>query len=130
MNDIQNQDDLLLLVDNFYKKLLAAPEISYIFTDVVKIHLEEHLPILVTFWSQAILGTGGYNRNLTDIHLDIDTKEYLSPELFKIWLHHFFSTVDELFKGEKSEQIKTQALSIATIMQIKIHNRRFKKEDF
>lgn len=120
MNDIQNQDDLYLLVDNFYQKLLSDKSISYIFTDVVKIHLEEHLPILVTFWSQAILGTGGYTNNLTQIHLDIDKKEHLTPELFKIWLNHFNNSVDENFMGEKAEQIKTQALSIATIMQIKI----------
>ncbi len=120
MNDIQTQQDLYVLVDEFYKKLLADDSISYIFTDVVKIKIEEHLPVLVTFWSQAILGTGGYVKNLTQIHLDINAKEYLSPELFKIWLDHFFSTVDENFKGEKAEQIKTQAVNIGTMMQIKI----------
>jgi hemoglobin len=120
MNDIQSQDDLYLLVEEFYKKLLTDDSISYIFTDIVKIHLEEHLPILVTFWSQAILGTGGYVKNLTQIHLDIDQKEPLTPELFKIWLNHFYTTVDNNFIGEKSEKIKTQALNIATIMQIKI----------
>jgi hemoglobin len=120
MKDIQTQDDLYLLVDEFYKKLLADEAISYIFTDVVRINILEHLPILVTFWSQAILGTGGYTKNLTQIHLDINAKEHLTPELFKIWLHHFYTTVDENFKGPKAEQIKTQALSIATVMQIKI----------
>lgn len=120
MHDIQNQDDLYVLVDEFYKKLLSDDSISYIFTDVVKIKLEEHLPILVTFWSQVILGTGGYTKNLTEIHLDVDAKEHLTAELFTIWLNHFYASVDENFKGTKSEQIKTQALSIATIMQIKI----------
>lgn len=120
MNDIQTPEDLHLLVATFYEKLLSDPSINYIFTDVVKIHLEEHLPILVTFWSQAILGTGGYTKNLTQIHLDVNDKEYLSPELFKIWLNLFFKSVDENFKGENSEKIKTQALQIATIMQIKI----------
>ena len=124
MQDIQNQQDLYNLVEQFYKKLLSDKSISYIFTDVVKIKIEEHLPILVTFWSQGILGTGGYSKNLTDIHLDIDKLEHLSPELFKIWLTHFDNTVDSLFKGEKSEQIKTQALNIATVMQIKIQNNR------
>ncbi len=122
MKDIQNQEDLYLLVNEFYKKLLADKSISYIFTDVVKIKIEEHLPILVTFWSQAILGTGGYVKNLTQIHLDIDKKELLTKELFDIWLSHFYVTVDENFKGQNSEKIKTQALSIATIMQIKIAN--------
>lgn len=124
MNDIQNQDDLYLLVADFYQKLLSDKSIGYIFTDVVKIHLEEHLPILVIFWSQAILGTGGYSKNLTQIHLDIDEKEHLTPELFKIWLTHFFNAVDENFKGENSEKIKTQALNIATVIQIKIAQKK------
>jgi hemoglobin len=72
MNDIQTQKDLFLLVDEFYKKLLSDDSISYIFTDVVKIKLEGHLPILVTFWSQGILGTGGYTKNLTRIHLEVN----------------------------------------------------------
>jgi hemoglobin len=126
-NDIQTQEDLYLLVDAFYKKLLSDNTISYIFTEVVKIKLEEHLPLLVTFWSQAILGTGGYTNNLTQIHLDVNAKEYLSPELFKIWLNHFYTSVDENFKGEKATQIKTQASNIATIMQIKIEQNEHKK---
>ena len=121
MNDILTQKDLYLLVDEFYKKLLSDNSISYIFTDIVKIKIEEHLPILVTFWSQAILGTGGYTRNLTQIHLDIDKKEPLTPELFTIWLNHFNTTVDENFTGVNAEKIKTHALSLSTIMQIKIH---------
>ncbi|MDI1256520.1 MAG: group III truncated hemoglobin [Flavobacterium sp.] len=122
MKDIENNDDLFLLVDEFYKKLLSDTSISYIFTDVVKIKIEEHLPILVTFWSQAIFNTGGYFNNLTQMHLDINKKEALTPELFQIWLKHFFTTVDTLFQGQNAEKIKTQALSIATIMKIKIAN--------
>jgi hemoglobin len=120
MTDLLTKTDLYRLVDAFYKKLLADKSISYIFTDVVKIKIEEHLPILVSFWSQAILGTGGYTKNLTKIHLDIDKKEALTPDLFKIWLAHFNETVDQNFAGNNAEKIKTQALSIATVMQIKI----------
>ena len=127
MKDITTQQDLYYLVDEFYKKLLSDTAINYIFTDVVKVHIESHLPILVTFWSQAILGTGGYTKNLTQIHLDISAIEYLSPQLFKIWLHHFNTTVDELFKGDNAEKIKLQALNIATVMQIKIESNRLQK---
>jgi hemoglobin len=120
MNDIQNQEDLQLIVDLFYQKLLADSKISYIFTDVVTIKLEEHLPILVTFWSQAILGTGGYYNNLTQIHLDVNTKSYLSKELFDIWLIHFEAAINENFVGFNCERMKNMAHNLATIMQIKI----------
>ena len=120
MKDIQTQTDLCLLVDEFYKKLFADDAINYIFTDVVKIKIEEHLPILVTFWSQVILGTGGYANNLTQIHLDVNARSYLSSALFKIWINHFNTTVNENFGGENAEKIKTQALNLATVLQIKI----------
>ena len=82
------------------------------------------MPILVIFWSQSLFNKGGYFKNLTNIHLDINAKEYLSPELFKIWLNHFNASVDENFTGLNAEKIKTQALSIANVMQIKIQNER------
>lgn len=126
MNDVQNQEDLYLIVDQFYKKLLADPKISYIFTDVVKIKLDEHLPILVTFWSQAILGTGGYYNNLTQIHLDVNTKSYLSKELFDIWLIHFEAAINENFEGFNCERMKNMAHNLATIMQIKIAQQKEK----
>ncbi len=120
MNDIQNQKDLYFLVDAFYKKLLNDNRINYIFTDVVKIKIEEHLPILVTFWSQMILGTGGYTKNLTDIHLKVDKLKHLTPELFNIWILYFDSTVNENFLGVNANEIKLQAKNLSTILQIKI----------
>ncbi|WP_026977042.1 group III truncated hemoglobin [Flavobacterium tegetincola] len=122
MNDIANNEDLHLLVDEFYKKLLNDTSIAYIFTKVVQIKLQEHLPVLVLFWAKSLFNSGSYHNNITKIHLDINQKEYLSPALFEIWLNHFNAAVDENFKGIYAEKIKTQALSIATVMQIKIHN--------
>jgi hemoglobin len=120
MNDIQTQKDLYFLVNEFYKKLLNDHHINYIFTDVVKIKIEEHLPILVTFWSQMILGTGGYTNNLTDIHLKVDQLEQLTPKLFDIWISHFNVTIEENFQGKNANEIKFQAKNLSTILQIKI----------
>jgi hemoglobin len=120
LKDITNQQDLYFLVDEFYEKLLSDERISYVFTDVVKIKIEEHLPILVTFWSQLILGTGGYTNNLTDIHLKVDKLEHLTPELFDIWLNHFNKTVNQFFEGKNTSEIKLQAKNLSIILQIKI----------
>jgi hemoglobin len=122
MNDIQNQEDIYIIVSEFYKKLFADERISYIFTDVIPVDkkLEEHLQILVTFWSQALLGTGGYFNNLTQIHLDVDTKSHLSKELFDIWLEHFEASINENFEGFNCERMKNMAHNLSSIMQIKI----------
>jgi hemoglobin len=122
MQDVQKQDDIYKIVAEFYKKLFADDRISYIFTEVIPIqnHLEEHLQMLVKFWSQSILGTGGYVNNLTKIHLDVDAKSHLTKELFDIWLHHFETSINENFEGQNCEKMKNQAHNLAIVMQIKI----------
>lgn len=122
MQDVQTQEDLYIIVDNFYKKLFADHRISYIFTEIIPIylHLEEHLQMLVKFWSQAVLGTGGYFNNVTKMHLDLDMKSRLSKELFEIWLEHFEAAINENFKGFNCERMKNMAHNLSTIMQIKI----------
>ncbi|MCX6183957.1 MAG: group III truncated hemoglobin [Flavobacterium sp.] len=120
MKDLETPEDIYKIVATFYDNLLGDSAISYLFTDVVVIQLEEHLPILVTFWSQALLGTGGYYKNLTQIHLDVHHKSALTPELFTRWINHFYAAIDAHFQGFNCERMKTQALNLATVMQIKI----------
>ena len=120
MTDIQNRHDLEVLLSTFYGKLLLDPAISYIFTDVAKINLEEHLPHLVDFWEQALFHIGGYRKNVMQLHLDLNAKETLTEKHFVVWLGHFNSTVESLYAGENAENAKTRALSIATIMKIKL----------
>lgn len=128
MQDVQTQDDLYIIVNEFYKKLFADNRISNIFTEVIPIHLhlEEHLQTLVKFWSQAILGTGGYYNNLTQIHLDVDMKSHLSKELFEIWLHHFETSINDNFTGINCERMKNMAHNLSSIMQIKIEQQKEK----
>lgn len=120
MTDILTRHDLEILLQEFYGKLLQDPAISYIFTDVAKINLKEHLPHLVGFWEQTLFHTGGYRKNVMQLHLDLNAKENLTGQHFEIWLTTFNATVDGLFVGENAENAKTRALSIATIMKIKL----------
>jgi len=44
----------------------------------------------------------------------------LKKDHFDIWVGLFKITVDELFEGEKTEQIKNRATSISTAIQLNI----------
>jgi len=121
MQDIETKQDLESLLSKFYSKLLSDKSISYIFTDVAKINIETHLPKIIDFWNLSLFGKGDYSNNVMKIHLDLNTEEKLNEKHFKIWLNHFYDTVDENFSGKNTEIIKTKALSIATVMQIKMH---------
>ena len=118
-NDILNREDLFLLMTDFYKKLLKDDTINYIFTDVAKINLEHHLPVLVDFWDSILFQTGTYQKNAMQPHLDLHQKSPLTKHHFETWLRYFKETVDELFTGDNAFIIKERATSIATVMQIK-----------
>ena len=120
MKDIQNREDLHLVMRNFYVRLLNDPEIEFFFTQVVKIDLEPHLIELVHFWEQIIFNTGEYKKNVLQIHTDLNQQSKLSSEHFSIWLNYFNTTIDENFAGPTAENMKTRALSIATVMKIKM----------
>lgn len=118
--DIIDRKDIDLLVNIFYQKLLKDNSINYIFTDVVKIDIKTHIPVIADFWESILFHTNIYNNNPMKIHIDIHNKTPLLKSHFDTWLSYFNSTIDELFEGQVASQAKERALSIATVMQIKI----------
>lgn len=118
--DISSREDLLLLVTRFYEKLLGDETISYLFTDVAKINLDHHLPVLVDFWDAILFQSDTYRKNAMQPHLDLHHKSPLQNQHFDTWLRYFNESVDELFEGETAFVAKERALSIATVMKIKV----------
>ena len=118
--EIANREDLYTLLTQFYNKLLADNSISYLFTDVAKIDLHHHLEILIDFWDSILFQSDTYRKNAMQPHMILHQKSPLHKHHFETWLGYFNQTVDELFEGEKASLAKERALSIATVMQIKI----------
>lgn len=118
--DIETREDLLQLVTRFYEKLLADDSINYLFTEVAKIDLQHHLPVLVDFWDTILLGSDTYRKNAMQPHIDLHQKSSFTDHHFDTWLRYFTETVNELFEGEKAFLAKERATSIATVMKIKI----------
>lgn len=118
--DITDREDLLKLLTQFYDKLLDDRSISYLFTEVAKIDLHHHLDILVDFWDSILFQSDTYRKNAMQPHIILHQQSPLQKHHFETWLGYFNETVDELFEGEKASLAKERALSIATVMQIKI----------
>ncbi len=120
--DLQNRSDIEILVNTFYEKVKKDEVINYLFTDVVPVNWEKHLPVMYDFWDNILFSTGNYEGNPMAKHKAIDQKSPLSMRHFQQWISLFTETVNELFEGENAELIKQRAQSIATIMQLKILN--------
>jgi hemoglobin len=118
--DIANRDDIILLINTFYEKVKKDQLIGYIFNDVAKVNWEKHMPVMYDFWENVIFFTGTYTGNPMAAHKQLHQKTPLNAEHFQEWIKLFTQTVDGLFEGDKAELTKQRAISIATVMQIKI----------
>lgn len=120
LEDIQSTNDIKLLLDKFYEKVLRDEIIGYIFTDVANINLPHHMPILYSFWESILLGIAGYNGNPILKHIELNKKEALTDEHFIQWKKLFFETIDENFQGPIANLAKEKANAMQWLMQHKI----------
>lgn len=59
MNDIQSDKDVEVLVHDFYSKVQVNDRPGYIFNDVAKVDWDDHLPKMVSFWSNFLFKRAG-----------------------------------------------------------------------
>jgi hemoglobin len=119
--DIKNREDIILLINLFYEKVKSDKLISHFFTGA-KVNWEKHLPVMYDFWENILFFTGAYTGQPMLVHQHLHQSTPLNLEHFKQWNTLFNESVDELFEGSEAENIKQKALSISTVMQIKILN--------
>lgn len=118
--DIETRNDIELLIKTFYEKVKTDLVIGHIFTEIVKVNWEKHLPVMYDFWENTLFYTGSYVGNPMSSHQRLHQIFPLNDDHFKQWIALFTGTVDELFEGEKANLAKERAVSISTIMKIKI----------
>jgi hemoglobin len=125
MKDIETRRDIEHLLTEFYKKALVDEQIGYIFTDVAKLDLDHHLPIIADFWEmilfQNINFQEKYQRSPLTVHLQLNEKTSLKLEHFTQWLRLFDETIDANFAGEKADLAKFRAKSIGKTIQMKVN---------
>ena len=112
MKEIESKEDVELLVDTFYQKLVKDDLVSHFFANL---NLPEHLPRVVQFWSFILLDEAGYSANMMEKHARLD----LDAASFDRWLKLFHETVDQFFTGEKATLAKQRSSLVAWTMKTK-----------
>lgn len=115
-NDITTKADIDTLVRHFYTRVLPDPIIGFFFTEVAKIDLEAHLPVISRFWQKQLLGTGDYHGRSFEKHLLIHQQAAITAHHFHRWLYLFKQSVNDLFSGERADVAKNRATAIADSM--------------
>ena len=114
--DIKNLTDVKLLVDSFYGKIREDSALKDIFNNKIEDRWPEHLQKMYNFWQTVLLEEHTYYGSPFMPHAKLPVK----LEHFERWLALFYTTVDDLFEGEKAEQAKWQGQRMAEMFHAKI----------
>lgn len=112
-HDIADRADCERLVRAFYGRALEDPLIGWLFTDVAKLDVEAHVPVIASFWETILLGGRSYGGGAFAPHAALHMKAPLRKAHFERWLVLWRETVDELFSGERAELAKAHAVRVA-----------------
>lgn len=123
MDHIQIVDESALrpLIEAFYARVRADPDLGPVFADAVS-DWDDHHGRLSDFWSSVMLASGRYKGNPVALHLI--HAERLAPELFIRWLELWRLTTEERLPTAAAIAMQEKAARIAESLQLAIRYRR------
>jgi hemoglobin len=108
------EETIRLLVETFYDRVLRDEELGPIFRRALAHRWNEHLAIMVDFWSSIALRTGRYQGKPHVAHRDLGLRE----DHFGRWLALFEATARKVCEPHVADFFIDRAQRIADSLQI------------
>lgn len=81
------------LVETFYGRVLAHPELGPVFDARLSGRWPEHMTKMKSFWSAVAFRNGAYGGKPVQAHVGVAN---MTPDLFPKWLDLFAATLDDI----------------------------------
>lgn len=124
MKDLQTREDIELLVNRFYDKVVQDPDIGGFFNDIAKVDWSLHLPKMYAFWESILFGQMTYKGNPMQKHFPINELKAIEKPHFDRWLLLWSDTISENFEGKIADMALSKAQNIASLMAYKMEMAR------
>lgn len=106
MKDIETRDDVVVLVDTFYRNVQQDDLIGPVFASrIAPDAWPAHLNRMYTFWTTILLNEPGYSGQPFEKHRDMPIEQ----AHFDRWVGLFKQIVDNLFEGPVANEAKYRA---------------------
>ena len=122
IKDIITSEDIKTLVDAFYEKIRHDELLAPIFNERIQDQWPQHLEKMYSFWQTVLLNEQTYSGSPFPPHAQLP----INHSHFEKWIELFISTIDELYKGDKSTEAKWRASKMAEMFKNKIEYYRDK----
>jgi len=122
MKKLESREDIELLVNSFYNKVVKDETIGFFFKDVIKVDWDKHLPKMYSFWESILFGQMSYKGNPMAVHFPINQMEAMEKKHFEKWLALWKQTIEENFTGQNAFMAIAKSENIANLMAYKMGN--------
>ena len=99
--DIESREDIAALVTAFYQRAFADELLGPVFTDIARMDLPAHLPVMCDFWETVLFRAGRYQRNALRPHLELNAQVELTETHFRRWLALWTARSEERRVGKE-----------------------------
>ncbi len=120
MKKLESREDIELLVNLFYTKVVKDETIGFFFKDVIKVDWDKHLPKMFSFWETILFGQINYKGNPMAVHFPVNRSEAMEKKHFEKWLELWKQTIDENFTGQNASMAIIKSENIANLMAYKM----------
>lgn len=124
MKKLETREDIELLVNSFYAKVVKDETIAFFFNDIAKVNWDKHLPKMYSFWETILFGQMSYKGNPMAVHFPINQMEAMEKKHFDKWLELWKNTIEENFIGENADMAIYKSENIAKLMVYKMEMAR------
>lgn len=117
--DIDNDEDIRLLVDSFYKSASSDVLLGTIFSRIG--NSDVHKQTLYAYWSNVLLNKAMHDHHEFPRHVEL----MFSRRHFIRWLNLFLETIDTHYAGPTAERAKVMVIRKSEEFQSKLKLSRF-----
>jgi hemoglobin len=114
--DLDTRAQIHDLVIHFYREVALDDLLAPVFGEVAEVDWATHIPRLIDYWSQVLLGERGYDGAMLAAHRSVHDLEPFRVELFDRWYRLFVESVDGRWAGPKADAAKAHAARTASIL--------------
>ncbi|MDF8354936.1 group III truncated hemoglobin [Ensifer adhaerens] len=88
------------LVETFYARVLAHPDLGPVFDARLSGRWPEHMDKMKSFWSAVAFRNGAYGGKPVQAHVGVAN---MTPDLFPKWLDLFSTTLDDIAPNDEAK---------------------------
>lgn len=116
VTDLDTRAKVHDVVVDFYREVVFDDLLAPVFDEVADVDWAEHLPKLIDYWCQVLLGEPGYDGYILAPHAHVHEQAPFTPELFDRWYSLWSSCIDAHWAGPTADRAKTHAERIGRVL--------------